>query len=256
MSKKIRIGNDIEISWRILNDTGPNFSLNTSSVSVWLCVGSKSFKVENFTLADNLISFVFYGSTQLYTGMYVLKLCDGNSSLTYDTINAFILVDHSWQSSDLVTTNTEVNITSVLDISHVVTIKGEPGNEGAPGQQGEQGIQGLPGVGISSVQGEYYQSSSSSSLVGGEWSTTAPAWLNGTYVWQRLKIIFTDESVSYTAAVNITGEKGNTGSSGSTADITHFLDNLTYDSQTNTWTLAGNFATTLGLTAGTASTSS
>lgn len=61
-------------------------------------------------------------------------------------------------------------------------IKGADGQNGAPGQDGADG------VGISAIVEEYYLSTSSSSPVGGSWSTTQPQWRDGTYIWTRSKI--------------------------------------------------------------------
>ena len=38
---------------------------------------------------------------------------------------------------------------------------------------------------IKDVDVEYYLSTSATSLSGGSWSTTAPAWVNGKYMWSR-----------------------------------------------------------------------
>lgn len=73
------------------------------------------------------------------------------------------------------------------------------------------GGKGENGLGIKSVIEEYYLSTSSSSLIGGSWSTSAPAWVNGKYIWTRTVITYTDGSSTTTDAMCVTGAKGETG---------------------------------------------
>lgn len=73
------------------------------------------------------------------------------------------------------------------------------------------GGKGENGLGIQSVIEEYYLSTSSSSLIGGSWSTSAPAWVNGKYIWTRSVITYTDGSSTTTDAICATGAKGETG---------------------------------------------
>ena len=73
------------------------------------------------------------------------------------------------------------------------------------------GGKGENGLGIKSVIEEYYLSTSSSSLIGGSWSTSAPAWVNGKYIWTRSVITYTDGSSTTTDAICATGAKGETG---------------------------------------------
>lgn len=73
------------------------------------------------------------------------------------------------------------------------------------------GGKGENGLGIKSVIEEYYLSTSSSSLIGGSWSTSTPAWVNGKYIWTRTVITYTDSSSTTTEAICVTGAKGDTG---------------------------------------------
>lgn len=82
---------------------------------------------------------------------------------------------------------------------------------GSKGANGTNGSNGEDGRGVTSIVEQYYLSTSSSSLVGGSWSTTAPAWVNGKYIWTRSVITYTDGSSTTTDAICVTGEKGETG---------------------------------------------
>ena len=64
---------------------------------------------------------------------------------------------------------------------------------------------------ISSVDVEYYLSTSQTSLSGGSWQTTAPQWVNGKYMWSRMKTTYLDGTVKYSTATCIAGAKGDSG---------------------------------------------
>ena len=92
------------------------------------------------------------------------------------------------------------------------------GAKGATGATGAQGATGAAGKGVSSVDVLYYLSTSATSLSGGSWSTTAPAWVNGKYMWSKTKVTYTDGSSKETNPVCITGAKGDTGATGAKGD--------------------------------------
>ena len=77
-----------------------------------------------------------------------------------------------------------------------------------------------PEDGIASVDVEYYLSTSATALSGGSWSTTAPTWVNGKYMWSRT--VTTDGAGNKTYSPNqngvcIAGAKGETGNDGKNA---------------------------------------
>ena len=77
-----------------------------------------------------------------------------------------------------------------------------------------------PEDGIASVDVEYYLSTSATALSGGSWSTKAPTWVNGKYMWSRT--VTTDGAGNKTYSPNqngvcIAGAKGETGNDGKNA---------------------------------------
>ena len=62
-------------------------------------------------------------------------------------------------------------------------------------------IAGKAGKGIKSVKPEYYLSTSKAEATGGTWQDTQPQKTADTWIWQRYKITFTDESVGYSDAI-------------------------------------------------------
>lgn len=78
-----------------------------------------------------------------------------------------------------------------------------------------------PEDGIAKVDVEYYLSTSSTSLAGGSWTTIAPAWVNGKYMWSRTVTIDGAGNKTYSPNQNgvcITGAKGATGAQGPKGD--------------------------------------
>lgn len=103
---------------------------------------------------------------------------------------------------------------------------------------------------IASVDVEYYLSTSATSLAGGSWSTTAPTWVNGKYMWSRT--VKTDgagnktyspsqNGVCIAGATGATGAKGATGPQGPTGKgiksttITYQLSASRTTAPTGTW---------------------
>ena len=64
------------------------------------------------------------------------------------------------------------------------------------------------GNGVSKVDIQYYLSTSNETPEGGEWSTDAPAWESGKYLWTRTVITYTDGTSTQTDPVCITGSEG------------------------------------------------
>jgi hypothetical protein len=79
------------------------------------------------------------------------------------------------------------------------------------GQKGGTGGTGAPGTGVESVDIWYYQSASATALSGGSWSTTAPTWSDGKYVWTKTITTYTDKTTDETSAICLTGQRGATG---------------------------------------------
>ena len=97
---------------------------------------------------------------------------------------------------------------------------------------------------IETVDVEYYLSTSATSLSGGSWSTTAPTWTNGKYMWMRTKITDGAGNVTYSPDKNgtcITGATGATGSSGK--GISSIVEEY-YQSTSATTLSGGSWSTT------------
>lgn len=67
---------------------------------------------------------------------------------------------------------------------------------------------------VAKVDVEYYLSTSSTQLSGGSWSTTAPQWVDGRYMWSRTTTTLKNGSTSSSNVTCIAGAKGSTGATG------------------------------------------
>lgn len=110
-----------------------------------------------------------------------------------------------WTRSVITYTDGSTNTTEPICVT---------GAKGATGAKGSTGAAGKDGTGILSVDVWYYLSTSSSTQAGGSWSTTAPAWVDGKYMWSKTVTTYTDNTTDESAPVCITGAKGATGPQG------------------------------------------
>lgn len=77
---------------------------------------------------------------------------------------------------------------------------GQQGEKGDPGKNGTDGKDGAAGVSVTNTDVEYYLSTSDTELSGGTWQPTAPTITDGTYLWSRTKITYSDGQTAYTGA--------------------------------------------------------
>lgn len=80
------------------------------------------------------------------------------------------------------------------------------------GKDGADGLNG--GVSVENVDVLYYQSTSATSLQDGSWTTTAPTWENGKYVWSKTITYLSNDTQIESNPVCITGERGQNGIDG------------------------------------------
>lgn len=87
-----------------------------------------------------------------------------------------------------------------------------------------QNVSKVQAASIISSQEQFYQSTSPTSLTGGSWSNTQPAWANGKYIWRRTLVTYGNNKTGYTPSetgVCITGNTGATGKGIKSTDVTY-----------------------------------
>lgn len=83
-----------------------------------------------------------------------------------------------------------------------------PGSSGLENLEEWDEVQDKIDKAIAGTDVEYYSSTSPTELKDGEWSTTAPQWTPGRYIWSRTKVSYADGTSSYTDPVCISGNDG------------------------------------------------
>ena len=123
----------------------------------------------------------------------------------------------------------------------------EKGNKATDWTPAPEDVEAAINAKISSVDVEYYLSTSSTALSGGSWQTTAPTWVDGKYMWSRTKITDGAGNVAYSPSQNgtcIAGAKGSTGATGSAGKGVSSIVEQYYKSTSATKLSGGSWSTT------------
>lgn len=93
---------------------------------------------------------------------------------------------------------------AVVWLSQKVAASASSGTWGTPvrivGADGKPGTKGDDGVSVTHTDVEYYLSTSETELSGGTWQADAPEITDGTYLWGRTKITYSNGQTAYTGA--------------------------------------------------------
>jgi hypothetical protein len=101
--RKIRKGKDFVVMWPIFrrnaNGEREPYSIDqlTAQLRVQQPIG-EAFKADEVSIEDNMVTWIFRGKSQIYSGIYNLILVENDGAdgmVTVDTCKAFNLVEHS-----------------------------------------------------------------------------------------------------------------------------------------------------------------
>lgn len=157
--KKIRIGNDVGVIWRI-KQNGEPYDLTGLDLALALQVFSTRMAITDFTTEGNAVMFTYRGRVQQTVGTVTLTLyrnegADGMA--TVDVCEAFEMVRHSCQAGGEDTCSNITTVTVELESDLLAGPKGDKGDKGDPltwddlteeqkaslkGEKGERGPQG------------------------------------------------------------------------------------------------------------------
>lgn len=87
----------------------------------------------------------------------------------------------------------------MADKEYLLTFRLTDGNSKSVRFAVPQGEKGEAGVGISEVNAQYYLSTSAQGLVDGTWLSSMPTITEGTYLWNRHEIVYSNGESRYTA---------------------------------------------------------
>ncbi len=150
----------------------------------------------------------------------VLTGANTNVKLYYGTVEKAPTLSLSSQTGGTATIDTvdttKVSIATVTaDAGYIdILVKDGTTTVGTKRFSFARSKQGISGRSITAVDVEYYLSTSNTAQADGNWSTTAPAWTSGKYMWSRTKTTYSTGSPTYSNPACITGTAGQTGGTG------------------------------------------
>ena len=101
MGQATRKGNDIRITWSLYDASQQPYNLEGRDIAVQLELASFKIRITDFSVSENAITFTFYGKEQRHYGSYNLVFIENDGKpnmVTFDTKDAFTLVEHSWNA--------------------------------------------------------------------------------------------------------------------------------------------------------------
>lgn len=129
--EKIRIGNDISVTWGVMN-SGEPYDLSGKDLKLYLSSPNRiRIEIRDFQVDGNVISFVFYGKDQKATGIYSCTLVENEGQkrmLTVDSCNVFQLVD--WSCRAVSDSSAAIDLQSDILVNVVHPIIPEIGENG------------------------------------------------------------------------------------------------------------------------------
>lgn len=140
--KRIRIGNDIQVSWGITTN-GKQIELKKENLQVQLVVYNRAINISDFSVIGNVISFKFLAESQKYCGVYtvVCRIESEDSYNSVDRTDAFELVPHTEDEEGRDEPNVAIEVITLrtdTDSSHIgkaATIRVGEVKTLEPGQQ-------------------------------------------------------------------------------------------------------------------------
>ena len=174
-----------------------NYTINAITIQD-IILDEKKYQTQKSMTADQLIQRTEYTTTAIKTIQEEYYLSTSRTEL----------IGGKWQTTPP-TPSTNTYIWTRTQFIY---------NDGTEVTTDPISVSGENGDNIESVDVEYAQNQSRTTAPTTGWQTTAPTAKDGYYTWSRTKIKLKKEEATYTAAVCITGDKGNTGDTGAKGD--------------------------------------
>lgn len=124
--EKIKIGNDIAITWKIDVYSAAGYgALDKESVKVYVKNEYDTLEIVDFSLEDNVVSFIFKAEMQNRIGIYELELVDNmDGTMNICKPRAFALVSHSTEETGNINKYDKNGNFMVNCVSNVLVVKG------------------------------------------------------------------------------------------------------------------------------------
>lgn len=170
-----------------------NYTINAITIQD-ISLDEKKYQTQKSMTADQRIQRTEYTTTSIKT----------IQEEYYQSTSRTELIGGKWQT----TPPTPSTNTYIWTRTHFIY------NDGSEVTTDPISVSGENGDNLESVDVEYAQNKSRTTAPTTGWQTTAPTAKDGYYTWSRTKIKLKDKDATYTDAVCITGDKGNTGAKG------------------------------------------
>lgn len=164
------------------------------------------------------------------------KAQDDVNALTKRVVNAETSIKQNSEAIELRATKKEVTEAANATLNSAKTYADAQIKVAADSIN--QNVSKVQAASIISSQEQFYQSTSPTSLTGGSWSNTQPAWANGKYIWRRTLVTYGNNKTGYTPSetgVCITGNTGATGKGIKSTDVTYQASSSGTTVPTGTW---------------------
>lgn len=124
--ERIRLGNNIAISWALYDLNGKLHSLEGKDIQLYVSCGGLKQAVTDYTIQGNVVSWVFLGTEQKKVGLYKLILVETDSlsgAQCIDVAEAFRLVSETLSAVETGEVTKNVSVRSVLTYSNLVGVE-------------------------------------------------------------------------------------------------------------------------------------
>lgn len=193
-------------------DVGDTVQVRVSGGSAWI-VGNQTAPPTSDKVAKEALKAATSAKSEVGAAMssdvmhYLVT--DLDSGVTIDTPGwsdepqemteamPYLWTYHTYTFANGNTVDSEPVLTGVYGQTGPQGPQGETGPQGPQGETGPQGSTGPQGVSVTSIQTQYYLSTSSSSATGGSWQNSLPAYVSGRYYWTREKITYSNGTTGY-----------------------------------------------------------
>lgn len=184
---------------KFYKDTDGKYKLSISASEIMFGSGNTNLEDSMTDINNKLDTTIVNVDVEYYLSTSNTALAGGSWSTTAP---AWVNGKYMWSRTKKTFANNTTDTTDPVCIA------------GAKGSDGSSGSDGSDGKGIKSIVEQYYKSTSNTTQTGGSWVITYPGWSDGTYIWTKSVITYTDNTNITTNPICVTGSKGNDGTDG------------------------------------------
>lgn len=205
---------------RSTNSTGTSGGLYKPIINNDALVNGESYTVSAWVRASKSCRIAFK-----FEKMTTDNVINISTEWQYITFTSKINTSATNKSAIFYVTSATCESGMWLEVHSLKLEKGDKATDWTPAP--EDAIKGIDVM--------YYLSTSQTSLAGGSWSTTAPQWVNGKYMWSKTVTLYNDGTTKESEPTCIAGAKGDTGNGVENIVIQYAKNQSTTTAPTSGW---------------------